>query len=181
MRRLAFWRGVLIGAALLSAGCGYTTRSMIANSYRTIYIAPFASTIDITQESDVGNKYKVYRPGLETDVSKSIINKFLFDGNVKPVNMENADLELKGELIEFRRDPLRYTTSDEVEEYRLSIIVNISLWDRAKDKMLWEERGFTADSSYFTRGASAKTEEVAIKDAIADLGRRVVARVVEEW
>ncbi len=181
MRLFTFGRCMLIGAALLLAGCGYTTRSMIANSYRTIYIAPFSSTIDITQESDVGNKYKVYRPGLETDVSKSIINKFLFDGNVKPVNMENADLELKGELIEFRRDPLRYTTSDEVEEYRLSLIVNISLWDRAKDKMLWEEKGFTADSSYFTRGASAKTEDVAIKDAIADLGRRVVARVGEEW
>jgi hypothetical protein len=114
-------------------------------------------------------------------VSKSIINKFLFDGNVKPVNMENADLELKGELIEFRRDPLRYTTSDEVEEYRLSLIVNISLWDRAKDKMLWEEKRFYRGFVLLTRGASAKTEDVAIKDAIADLGRRVVARVVEEW
>jgi hypothetical protein len=47
--------------------------------------------------------------------------------------------------------------------------------------MLWEEKGFTADSSYFTRGASAKSEDAAIRDAIADLGRRVVARVVEEW
>jgi hypothetical protein len=36
MRLFTFGRCMLIGAALLLAGCGYTTRSMIANSYRTI-------------------------------------------------------------------------------------------------------------------------------------------------
>jgi hypothetical protein len=163
---------------LLSAGCGYTTRSMIASKYHTVYVPPFTSSIDITREVDVGNRYKIYRPGLETEITKSLTNKFLFDGNVKPGGMETSDLELKGELVEFRRDPLRYRANDDVDEYRLNLVVNISLWDKKENKLLWEEKNFTGDTTYFP---AQKSEDAAIKDALSDLARRIVARVVEEW
>jgi outer membrane lipopolysaccharide assembly protein LptE/RlpB len=144
-------------------------------------VEPLASKIDITRDTDTGNKYKIYRPGLETELTKTLINKFLFDGNVRPVSIGQADLLLKAELVEFRRDALRYTSNDEVEEYRLSILVNLSLWDRKEDMLLWEEKNFTGDTSYFTMGATAKSEETAIREAIVDISRRIVARVVEEW
>jgi hypothetical protein len=170
--------GLVACSLLLSAGCGYTTRSMIASKYHTVYVPPFTSAIDITREVDVGNRYKIYRPGLETDITKSLTNKFLFDGNVRPGGMETSDLELKGELVEFRRDPLRYRANDDVDEYRLNLIVNISLWDKKENKLLWEEKNFTGDTTYFP---AQKSEDAAIKDALSDLARRIVARVVEEW
>ena len=170
--------GSIFCAVLLAAGCGYTTRSMISNKYHTIHVPPFTSTIDITRETDVGNKYQLYRPGLETEITKTLTNKFLFDGNVRPSDKNSSDLELKGELVEFRRDPLRYTSSDDVEEYRLNLVVNISLWDKKENKQLWEEKGFTGDTTYFP---ASKSEDAAIKDAFDDLARRIVARVVEEW
>jgi hypothetical protein len=170
--------GLVACGLLFSAGCGYTTRSMIASKYRTVYVPPFTSSIDITREVDVGNRYKIYRPGLETEITKSLTNKFLFDGNVKPGGMETSDLELKGELVEFRRDPLRYRANDDVDEYRLNLIVNISLWDKKENKLLWEEKNFTGDTTYFP---AQKSEDAAIKDALNDLARRIVARVVEEW
>ena len=172
---------LLCALSLAVAGCGYTTRSLIASKYQSVYVAPFVSKIDLTNERNTGNKYKIYRPGLETDISRSLTNKFLFDGNLKPVSMENADVAIKGELLEFRRDPLRYTSSDEVEEYRLSLVVNISLWNRQDDTLIWEEKNFVGDTTYFTQGAQAKSETTAIQDAIADLSSRIVARVVEEW
>ncbi len=179
MKRIAFF---CIGAAiLLMTGCGYTTRSMVSGKYRTIYITPFVSTIDITGQADTGTSYRVYRPGLESDMTRSLTNKFLLDGNIKPSSQESADLVFKGELIEFRRDALRYTNSDEVEEYRLNIVVNISLWERTENKMLWEEKGFVGDTTYFTQGPAVKSEAAAIADAISDLSLRIVARVVEEW
>ncbi len=168
-------------ACALTAGCGYTTRSMIAARYQTVYVAPFSSVIELANERDSGNKYKIYRPGLETEISRSLTNKFLFDGNLKPVSKETADVVLKGELVEFRRDPLRYTAGDEVEEYRLVLVVNISLWDRSQETLIWEEKNFTGDTSYFTQGSQAKSETAAIQDAVADLSSRIVARVVEEW
>ena len=162
-------------------GCGYTTRSMISDRFRTIYVEPFLNKVDITQETDTAYKYKIYKPMLETDITKSVIDKFLFDGNLRPQDSESADLVLKGELVEFRRDPLRYTDSDEVEEYRINLIVNISLWDNRENKLVWEEKNFTGDTTYFTRGTSAKSEDTAISDAISDLARRIVERTVEQW
>ena len=38
-------------------GCGYTTRSMISNKFKTIYVTPFVNKIDITKETDTGYKY----------------------------------------------------------------------------------------------------------------------------
>jgi len=170
--------GFVACSLLLAAGCGYTTRSLIASKYHTVYVPPFTSSIDTTREEDVGNRYKIYRPGLETEITKAITSKFLFDGNVKPGGMETSDLELKGQLIEFRRDPLRYTANDDVEEYRLNLVVNICLWDKNENKSIWEEKNFTGDTTYFP---AQKSEDAAIKDALSDLARRIVARVVEEW
>ena len=83
--------------------------------------------------------------------------------------------------MEFRQDPLRYTDNDEVEEYRINLVVNISLWDKKENKLIWGENNFTGDTTYFTRGSLAKSEDTAINDAIKDLSRRIVERTVEQW
>ncbi len=165
----------------LCAGCGYTTRSLISEKYKTIHITPFVNKVDLTQESDSNNKYKVYRPMLETELTKAVINKFLYDGNVKPVANDSADLVLKADLVEFRRDPLRYSDNDNIEEYRINIVVNMNLWDKKNSKLVWEENNFTGDASYFVTGPQAKSEDLAVQDAIKDLSRRIVERVIEQW
>lgn len=166
--------------ALLS-GCGYTTRSMISNKFHTIYVTPFVNKIDITKEADAGSKYKLYRPMIETDITRHVSNRYLFDGNLKPSKEELADLVLKGEVVEFRKDPLRYLDNDVVSEYRINLMVNISLWDKKEDKLLWQENNFTGDTTYFTQGSQTKSEDTAVNDALNDLARRVVERTVEEW
>lgn len=170
-------------------GCGYTTRSMISDKYRTIYITPFVNKIDITREADSGNQYKIYRPHLETDVTVAITNRYLFDGNLKPVKKENADLVLKGEVVEYRKDPLRYDEGDEVTEYRMNLLVNISLWDTKDNKMLWEVNNFTGYFDYYTdkyplanvQRFSSTDDQVPLDKALDDLARRVVERTVNEW
>jgi hypothetical protein len=176
------WR--IISCCFLSlavCGCGYTTRSLIAGKYKTIFIQPFANKIAFTSESNSNSKYKVYRPMLEIDLTRAVVNKFLIDGNLKPVALDSADLVLKAELLEFRRDPLKYTSVDDVQEYRINIVINMSLWDNKNDKLVWEENNFTGDSSYFVTGAQAKSEDTAVQDAIKDLSRRIVERAVEQW
>ncbi len=164
-----------------ASGCGYTTRSMISNKYKNIYITPFINKIDITNETDTGNRYRLYYPHLETDVTRKVINRFLFDGNLKPFRQSSADLILKGEVVQFRKDPVRYDDADNVTEYRISIQVNIVLWDTKEKKMLWQENNFTGEQSYFVTGTLAKSEGTAVKEALDDLARRIVERAVEEW
>ena len=170
----------------LTTGCGYTTRSMLSGKYKTIYITPFLNKVDITQEAYSANKYRIYRPMLETDITKKVINKYLFDGNLKPVKEGLADLVLKGELIEYRKDPVSYTSnSDNVTEYRININVNLSLWDKQEDKLVWAENNFNGNYSYFTSFASGNViqvpEETAVTNAVEDLARRIVERTVEQW
>jgi len=172
--------------SIILAGCGYTTRSMIYGKYKTIYIEPFLNKVDITQEAYTANKYRIYRPMLETDVTKRVINKYLFDGNLKPVKESQADLILKGELIEYRKDPLSYTSDGEnVTEYRINIYVNLALWDTKENKLLWEERSFNGNYSFYTNYASGNvvlvSEETAVTNAVEDLARRIVERTVEQW
>jgi outer membrane lipopolysaccharide assembly protein LptE/RlpB len=171
---------VLLASAMLS-GCGYATRSMISDKFQTIYITPFINKVDITNEADAANKYRIYRPMIETDITKTVNNRYLFDGNLKLVGKELADLILKGEVVEFRKEPLRYLDNDEVSEYRINLTVNISLWDAKEDKLLWQEKGFTGDTTFFVSGAQAKPESIAVNDALEDLARRIVERTVEEW
>ena len=172
--------------ATVLAGCGYTTRSMLYGKYSTIYITPFLNKVDITQEGYSANKYHIYRPMLETDITKNVINRYLFDGNLKPAKEDQADLVLKGELIEYRKDPLSYTANNEdVTEYRINIYVNLSLWDKKENKLLWQENNFNGNYSYFTSFASGNvvvvSEDAAVNNAVEDLARRIVERTVEQW
>ncbi len=174
----------LVIIALTFSGCGYTTRSMLSSQYSTIYIAPFSNTIDITVEGDAGNKYQLYRPQIESQVTRAVSNKYLFDGSLKPEKEERASLTLRGELTQFRKDPLRYADNTEnVTEYRVNIVVNISLYDNTvpEKKLLWQENGFTGETSYFVSGTGAISEDQAITNSINDLARRIVERTVDQW
>lgn len=174
---------------LFILGCGYTTRSMISTKYSSIYITPFTNQIDITSELNTGNKFRIYRPRLETDVTTAVTNRYYFDGNLKPVKKEVADLVLKGEVVDYRKDPLRYTDGNDVSEYRMNLIVNISLWDNKENKMLWEENSFTGYFEYFTNyypltnvaRYGENDDTVPLNNALEDLARRVVERTVNEW
>jgi hypothetical protein len=160
---------------------------MLSGIYNTIYIAPFLNKVDITQESASANKYRIYRPMLEIDITKKVINRYLFDGNLRPAKESAADLVLKGELIEYRKDPLSYTVNTEnVTEYRINIFVNLSLWDTKNNKLLWQENNFNGNYAYFTddntNSANIKVPEAtAVNNAIEDLARRIVERTVEQW
>jgi len=176
-------------AAVLS-GCGYTTRSMLSGKFSTIYVTPFLNKVDVTQEGYSANKYRIYRPMLETDITKKVINRYLFDGNLKPAKEAQADLVLKGELMEYRKDPLTYDSNGEnVTEYRINIYVNLSLWDQKENKLVWQENNFNGNYSYFVRNDTVNpgtnvvvvTEDTAVTNAVDDLARRIVERTVEQW
>jgi len=164
-------------------GCGYTTRSLITKDYQTIHVRPFLNKIDITQDTSVARRYKTYSPLLENDITRKVIDQFILDGNLRLTEEEDTDLILEGELIDYRKDPLRYTGTEDskVEEYRISLTVNLKLYSVSRQDYLWEVNNFVGDTTYFTQGSLAKSESSAINEAVGDLARRVVDRVVDIW
>ncbi len=170
---------VLMCAAAVSllSGCGYTSRSTLPASIKTIHIAMFKNNIDFSAEG----QRNLYLPLLEVKTRNAIVNRFLFDGSLKIADADTADLVLKGQLVGYDRTALRYTDNDDVQEYRIHITVSLELWNSNKDEVSWTEPGFTGETTYFTTGALARTEEAAVEDAITDLARRIVERVIEDW
>ncbi len=173
----------LLVACLLWSGCGYSTKSLLPSHLRTIYVQPFANRIPIGDEVSAHHPYQSSHPLLENDVTNAVIDRYIFDGNVKvsPVETE-ADMVLIGELIAYYRDPVRFSEGREsVEEYRLSLVTHLTLTDRRKGVLMWEETNFVGDTTYFLSGSLAKSDATAIEAAVQDLARRIVERTIEAW
>jgi hypothetical protein len=165
-----------------AAGCGYTTHAYVSKTgYKRIYIAPFANKVDTTSEFSEGRKFKTYYPLLENKITNAVVDRYIFDGSLKVSKEEEADLILRGMLVNYRRDSLRNSTADTPEEYRITIIVNITLVEVSTKKVIWEKPGFSGESTYFTTGQFTKSESQALEDACKDLARRIVELTVEAW
>ena len=169
--------GLITAALLGGAGCGYTTQSALPAHLKTIYVEPFVNSIDHTAD---GNR-QVYFPLLEVKVRNAIIDRFLFDGNLRVMEKDDADLVLSGELVRYERYALRYTDNDDVQEYRVHVIVKLVMKDRRHNEVLWEEPGFAGEATYFVSGPLATTESAALEEATVDLARRIVERTIENW
>ena len=161
---LAFSLGLLI---FCMGGCGYSTASQLANKYSTIYVETFENKITFAEESSRRN---LYFPLLEVDTHDAIVDRFLFDGNLRATEETLADLTLVGILKNYRRVGLRFTDADNVEEYRVYITVGLELWNNRTGEMLWEEGSFVGEATYFVSGTEATSEEDAVERAIAGLG-----------
>ena len=171
---------VLIALFFIS-GCGYTTRSLLPSELKTIYVDNFLNKINVAAESSDARMYRGYKPGMELEVTRAIRDKYVFDGNLRVAPENGADLILKGELVDFRNEALRYDRQNNIEEYRIRMVVNLELINAKDGKTRWKETSFAGESLYNPTGSLAKSETDAINDAEADLARRVVERTVEEW
>lgn len=171
----------IIFALITLCGCGYTTRSVLPSGEASIHIDNFINKIDVAQEVSKENPYYAYLPAMESDITREVINRFIFDGNYRIKGPEDARFLLKGSMVDFRRDPLRYDANENVIEYRISVAVDMELIDLKDDKSLWLEKYFAGESTYRTTGEFAKSESTAIQEAVEDLARRIVERTVENW
>ena len=95
MKKLKFYV-LWFALCLVVSGCGYTTKSILPKNIKTVYIEPFKNNVDFT----TGSGRNIYLPLLEIDARNAIINRFLFDGNLKIAEPEVANLILKGELYQ---------------------------------------------------------------------------------
>jgi len=160
------------------AGCGYTTGSLLPPKYKKIAIQPFVNKINNIEENSSST---LYVPLLESNVRTSIIDRFLFDGNLRIAEADKADLIMNGNLIGIAQDDLRQDVNQNIQEYRIRIIVSLTLTDGATGKVLWTEPSFSGETTYFLTGTQAQTQSAAIDAALTDLATRVVERTVENW
>ncbi len=169
---------VLLVAVL--SGCGYTTRSNLPENLKRIHVAPVKNGVDLSSEITDKTPFRVYRPGLEVELTNAIINRFIFDGQLKVTGPEKADAVVEATLADYRRDALRYNQGDEIQEYRLSVSLNVVVTQKSDKKVLWQDR-VIGDTTFFLSGARSISEDEAAAKALEDAARRVVEKTLEYW
>ncbi len=176
-----FVKLTFILALSLIMGCGYTAGSLLPSRLQTIYVESFVNKIDISREPSDRETYKLYKSGLETDITRAVIDQFIFDGHLSIVDEEDANLVLRGDLVYYTKEAIAYDQSDNVEEYRMLISVDIELLDITTGQLMWKETGFTGETTYQTEGRLSKSEEAATEEAVDDLAERIVEKTTEGW
>ncbi len=188
LRKSSSWLSVIVYRLLITgclllvtiSGCGYTMQTTLPDNVKTIHVDTFKNNIDITKEVSSKDKYEVYRPNLEVDLRDAIVNRFFLDGNFKIADKDSADAVLEGQVNQYRKDPLRYQ-NEVVQEYRISLVCDFKFIRQKDSKVLLDEKNITGDTTFFTAGTLQKTEESALDDAMSDLARRIINKIVENW
>ena len=177
-----FFSTPLVISLLLLTGCGgYTTKSVLPDNIKTIHVMPVKNAINLATEVSDQESFRVTRPGLEVELTNAIINRFIFDGNLKVVMPDKANAVVEATLIDYRRDALRYTESDDVQEYRLSVTMNVVLRQTTDNKVIWQQDNLVGDTTFFLSGSHATSEDEAVVKAVDDAARRVVEKTIEIW
>lgn len=174
-------KSVFIFSVVLSlvAGCGYTTRGFIDPRYKTVYVRPAVNDIEITGETQENDKFRSIPPLLENYLTSSLLDRFNLDGILKVVEESKADLLVETTLKDYYRESIRYNDDDDIEEQRIKLIYEFSLF--GSDGALIKTKRIVANEKFATTGANARTEESALDDLMDDAARRLVEDIVEAW
>ena len=176
--RLLILPGLLLSVL---SGCGYSAKALLPSHIKTISVAPFLNKIQTTGEVSEQQGFHIYRPGMEIKVTDAVTNRLLLDAGARIEPQGKSDAEISGQLIDYERQGLRFDAAFQIQEFRSVVTCRIKFQDLKKDKTFWDET-FTGDSSAFSEGPRAQSEDQAITNAIEDLAIRVAQRVATgDW
>ena len=159
---------ILICLVLFISGCGYTTKAYyLPSSIKSVYIQTL--------------KNKTDEPNLENELKTKLIAAFQDDGHLAIATNDEADSCLKGEIVGYTRQAMRYTSDESVQEYRLNITVNFEFIDLSSGKPIVKANNFSGNASYYLSGANAKSESKARLEALDNLSRLMLNKIITLW
>lgn len=177
-RRINSWFLVtgywLLSIPFLLTGCGYTQKTVLPENIQSIYVDT------VKNEIDPRGLY-AYVPGLEMKITDAVIDRLERDGNLKVTSKDKADAILESKLLRFNQEGVRFSSLEDVEEYRLYLTISMQLKSRKTGQIIWSENEFNGNSEYFVSQVRSLSREQAADRAVQNLAYNVVDRIVEDW
>ncbi len=169
-RRFAATAALLLGAAVLQTGCGYTVSSVLPAHIKTIAVPTFANN--------------TVEHALADDVTQSLINGFLTDKRLKLERERDADSVLRGTILAYRNRVYAYTSQEVATQYEILLVAQVSFRDVQKNKDVWKEDELTVRTTYNVvpvGSEPARTEGDGRRDVIQKLTDLIVSRTIQGW
>lgn len=186
--RIALTGASVFLAAVMLAGCGYTSESSLPAKYQTVHVTAFR---------DMSPQYDLQAP-----LTNAVIRKFIADGRLEVTDEDKADTLLEGAILDYRLKGLTYDQVDNVTQFLVIVTAAARLKDAKTGEVIWEEPLMAGETSYYTRAAgqssdrlrgnaetflptvrSFATEEEnrAASEALEQLASDIFYRTVEAW
>jgi outer membrane lipopolysaccharide assembly protein LptE/RlpB len=167
VRRRAFLR-LALPAAL--GGCGYTLRGTLPPHIKTIFVPIFRNR---TQE-----------PGIESVVTRAVVEGFSTNGRLRVVSREQADAILDGEVIGYTIASVAFDRDANVRLYRLIVTVNLRLRDVRENTIIFQQDGVREQADFRVQDVVSQTisrEETAVRVAATEIGRAIVSLTISRF
>ncbi|MBI5286451.1 MAG: LptE family protein [Deltaproteobacteria bacterium] len=122
------------------------------------------------------------KPEIESFITTAIVDEFVKSGLVKVVEEEGAEATLKGVIKGYTLTPISFSRTDVIQEYRLTLQMEVVLVRGRDGKVLWEDKNITDYEDFKVTAdiTATKTAELdAFKKMAKDTARLIKERMLE--
>jgi outer membrane lipopolysaccharide assembly protein LptE/RlpB len=163
-------RALLLLAALLAGGCGYTVRGTLPSHINTVAVPIFRN--------------RTPEPAIEGFITRAVVEAFSTNGRLKVVSSGQADAVLDGEITSYSVSSIAFDKDSNVRQYRLVVTLNLKMRDVRRGGLLFQQNGVTEQADFRVQDVVAQTisrEETALRAAAVDIGRSIVSLAITRF
>jgi outer membrane lipopolysaccharide assembly protein LptE/RlpB len=163
-------RALLLLAALLAGGCGYTVRGTLPSHINTVAVPIFRN--------------RTSEPAIEGFITRAVVEAFSTNGRLKVVSSGQADAVLDGEITSYSVSSIAFDKDSNVRQYRLVVTLNLKMRDVRRGGLLFQQNGVTEQADFRVQDTVSQTisrEETALRAAAVDIGRSIVSLAITRF
>jgi hypothetical protein len=123
---------------------------------------------------------KTQQFGLEEKLTLKVIDEFLKNGEYGVVQESGAEGVVVGDITHYILTPIQYDVNLVPTVYKLNVLVNVRLLDRAANRYLWEEPAMQATKMYSAPTMPGGLTEESAREFLWELlAKDIVKRTVD--
>ncbi len=155
-----------IPALLVLSGCYSFTATTLPSHIKSVVIEEVDNR---TLDPVLANRL---RDGVQTLFRRNA-------GKVRIVN-ENGDADFAMTLLSYSNRPDNFSSSAEVETYRVTLRVDVTFYDNVQRKVIYEGKGLSADGVYDVQKNESE-ERHGQERAIEKLQELIITNALAKW
>ena len=138
-------------------------------------MAPHIKTVAIPLFEDRTAEFN-----LKEQITDILIKEFTRDNTLKIEDRRSADSIIDGIILRIEDRAGAYNSAENAQEMRVYVTINISYFDRKKNKVIWEDR-LTQWGIYDPNQSGNESRTEGITEALDKLATEILNRTVSGW